>query len=417
MQDGLFERMVLALERIASRLEQIELELKRVRESLEHLTTRANSYLLEQPSRSARDRTTAHQPWPAEATRVAVVSPAMQDVPKAGREQPQAASQTTTPDETEVDLTSDGLLGESTLARIQARLSPPRAAAGLGLAAEHVSPDKAVPSPTRRETSSPAAPESESQAVRTVHVRPDPRAILQAWLAQRGLQLQNVALVEATADPWDWFAEFLGQRFDHLRPFYKRWKQSLNTGQSFSLQLQQASARQISDTVQFALELQKASLICSYYYTKTSRLLRAFPCKSPDIINFVTGGWLERYIARLLWRLATQHVTEANEFFIFRNIQLVLPDSQQTELDLLALYRGQAIWLESKTGDYNVSVERWQRNNTHLKIPPQRAGIVLLDMPGTTAQAMLQTRTGMQVVSLTKLTDFLSVALEQLMAA
>ncbi len=401
MQDGLFERMVLALERIASRLEQIELELKRVREHLERPAARA-----------AHEHEDARQPWPAEATRVAAANPARPDAPQEGRE-PRTAPRTTTPDEAVVNLTSEGLLSETVLARIQAS----RALAGQE--SPSGTPPQAADAPGGEPEETPASLEAKpaKQGDVVSRARPDPRAILQAWLAQRGLQLQNVALVEPTSDPWDWFAEFLGQRFDHLRPFYKRWKQSLNTGQSFSIQLQQASARQISDTVQFALELQKASLIFSYHYTRTSRLLRVFPRKSPDIINFVTGGWLERYIARLLWRLAAQLQIKPSEFFVFRNIQLSLPDSQQTELDLLALYRDRAIWLESKTGDYNVSVERWQRNNAYLKIPPQRAGIVLLEMPGATAQAMLQTRTGMQVVSLATLTDFLADALQQLLAA
>ena len=238
-----------------------------------------------------------------------------------------------------------------------------------------------------------------------------PEEQLRDWLAQRELVLQNTTIVPPDEEPWDWFAYFLGERFSVLRPFYEQWKRALHLRQTFVLHLQDAPPRQISDITQFALKLKEASLVVSFQYTKATRTLRVTPALSPDIINFVTGGWLERYIGRLLWQTASHIGLQPHRFVVFRNIQIVLPNAQQTELDLLALYQGQALWLESKTGDYSASVERWKQNNFYLKLPPTHAGIVLLEPLSTTAQQMLEQRTGMQVLSLNDLPTFLNNAM------
>ncbi len=242
-------------------------------------------------------------------------------------------------------------------------------------------------------------------------VLPSPEDLLRAWLSERNLVLQNVTLLKLEEDPWDWFARFLGGRFEHLRPFYERWKRALSLRKEFTLNLQDAPPRQISDAVQFALRLKEASLITDYQYHRLSRTLRVIPAFSSDIINFVTGGWLERYIGRLLWSMVGRVGLKSRQFQVFRNVQLVLPTHQQTELDLLALYGDQALWLESKTGDYSTSVERWKQNSTYLQLPSTHAGIVLLDTPSSTARQMLEQRTGMQVLSLSDLSAFLEAAM------
>lgn len=241
---------------------------------------------------------------------------------------------------------------------------------------------------------------------------PSPEVLLRAWLKKRDLTLQNVTLLKGTEEPWDWFARFLGDRFEHLRPFYERWKRALSLRQEIILNLQDASPRQISDTVQFALKLKEAALIADYQYNSATRTLRVSPVFDSDIINFVTGGWLERYIGRLLWSMVDRLGLKPHRFLGFRNVQIVLPNHQQTELDVLALYNDQVLWLESKTGDYSASVERWKQNNTYLQIPPTHAGIVLLDSISTQARQMLEQRTGMQVLSLGDLSPFLEKAME-----
>ena len=259
---------------------------------------------------------------------------------------------------------------------------------------------------TPEEENSAKASETDSE-VTSREEQPFPEDLLRSWLGVRGLTLQHVTHLNLEEEPWDWFARFLGNRFEHLCSFYERWKRALSLRQSFSLELRTAPPQQISDIVQFALRLKEASLIVDYQYYRSARMIRVMPAFSSDIIKFVTGGWLERYVGRLLWDMVKEMSLNPAQFFVFLNIQLLLPNQQQTELDLLALYQNQALWLESKTGDYSSSVERWQQNSVYLQLPATHAGIVLLEFPSPTAQQMLKQRTGMQVLSLNTLPEFL----------
>lgn len=268
--------------------------------------------------------------------------------------------------------------------------------------------------PVSQNTITAAAPPSEEIAQEPLPE--DEGQILRQWMEARGFHVQTYRILSAQPEPWDWFALFLGERFDHLREFYEKWKRSLNTQHPFTLSLQNAEPKHISNVVQYANQLKAASLIQDYLYRRSTRTLYVTPAVSPDIINFVTGGWLERYVGQQIWRRALALGMSRSRVHVFRNVQVVMPNRQDAEIDIFALFDGgkEALWIESKTGDYTNSVERWRVLNGYLKFPPTRAAILLLDVPGGYARELLVQRTGMQVLGFAQLPDFLDQVLQDM---
>lgn len=234
---------------------------------------------------------------------------------------------------------------------------------------------------------------------------------LLSWFERCGFEIVNYKVVPSQPEPLDWFAQFMGKRFHHLQPFYEQWKRAIHTRYPFTLNLADAPPEQISDTVQLAHQLMQAALVTNVRYRRDVRSLHVTPVYQPEVINFVTGGWLERFVGRLVWDIAQQQNALQEDIAVLRNIQILFPNRQQAELDLVIVYGERIIWLEGKTGDYSSSVERWQKVNQFLKLSPEEAALVLLNPPPSPAKEVLEDRTNMRVLGLKDLPSFLEQAL------
>jgi len=172
---------------------------------------------------------------------------------------------------------------------------------------------------------------------------------------------------------------------------------------------------QISDIVQFAYRLHQYALLESFNYAKSSRTLSAKVVLLPDIINFVTGGWLERYISRLAKNVIERLGIDSNSIAIMSNIQIVLPNHRDAEIDLIGSEETQ-IWLECKTSEeYQSSVEGWKKISRYLRIPKERSGVVLLTPPESPqVSEWLESQIGMTVLRLNEVSTFLERAFQNI---
>lgn len=62
----------------------------------------------------------------------------------------------------------------------------------------------------------------------------------------------------------------------------------------------EASPEEIANSTQFCTLLKQYALLTSYRYKSEDRLLRAKASTEGWVQNFLTGGWLERYVAERL---------------------------------------------------------------------------------------------------------------------
>jgi hypothetical protein len=188
------------------------------------------------------------------------------------------------------------------------------------------------------------------------------------WFESLNCAVRDYTVVSPEKELWDWFAMFLGQRFGNLREFYEKWKASINNKKEFQIFLNDADSKKISDNVQFTHKLKEFTLISNFHYNQNMRKLTIIPLVTPEIINFVTGYWLEYYISRIIWKIITDNKINKN-FALLRNIKITLPNNQDKELDLFIIRNSQKIWIECTTSEFQKSAENWREISDYLHLP------------------------------------------------
>lgn len=232
------------------------------------------------------------------------------------------------------------------------------------------------------------------------------------WFAHFGCTVGSYRVVSAEKEPWDWIAMFLGQRFNHLQDFYEEWKRAINTKYLFTISLNTQNNQKISDNVQFAIRLKEFALINDYKYNRNLRELTVYPIVRPEVINFVTGGWFEYYISRIMLNIATISNLNLHNFVIMRNVQINLPNQQNTELDFLIINNSQKIWIECTTSRYQYSIDRWKLISRYIQIPRKhKIGIVLKSIRDHIAKNSAEENADITILNLHDAIGFLQFAL------
>lgn len=94
---------------------------------------------------------------------------------------------------------------------------------------------------------------------------------------------------------------------------------------------------------------------------------------APVAQAFFGGGWLERYVREEV-RTAFGAVDGVQRLW---NVVVRLPDGADFEFDHLALYGGRLLWIESKTGAYQPSLDRYRRVGRLLGVAADSAWVVV----------------------------------------
>jgi len=168
-------------------------------------------------------------------------------------------------------------------------------------------------------------------------------------------------------------ALFIGSRYAVLSKCLKKLKAALSTGKPLAHSLQKASPEEIQAVTQLCTLFKEHGFLESYEYKR--RIVRAVPGRDPRFINFVNGGWLERYLELMLERELV------GKKQVLRGLQFVLPDGEQGELDLLFSWRDRVFWVEAKTSRYQDRISRYAKFRRLMGLSPEESFLVLLDVP------------------------------------
>jgi hypothetical protein len=112
-----------------------------------------------------------------------------------------------------------------------------------------------------------------------------------------GLQVARNGLPEGEERFLDRVSLFLGERFHQLAGLYEKLKASAaKGGGDFQYSLKEASQQEIGSSTQFCTILKENGLLQNYRYNSTQRRIYARLSGEGKVHNFITGGWLERYV-------------------------------------------------------------------------------------------------------------------------
>ena len=152
----------------------------------------------------------------------------------------------------------------------------------------------------------------------------------------------------------------MGTQYSLIKRFYGMIKSSMNSGNSFSINLRD-EPQLIGTTCQVATELYKIAFLEEYgYFRAPRRLLVARASRSPQALNFLSGNWLERYVRNRLICLAKRQ-TGKIDFSYIANAKVTLSNGDDFEMDLLFHVNDQFYWVESKTGEYQDKVQKYSK--------------------------------------------------------
>ncbi len=236
-----------------------------------------------------------------------------------------------------------------------------------------------------------AAPEAPLPVPTAEEIPPSPTVVEEPvvrtptqWLAQRGVTVKsdNPGL---TMNAFGSVAEYLGKNFKILEPLYEKMKRSRSLRYPLQHHLQGQTQETIQVCTQFCNILYELAILSNYWYDRNNRVIHANLTQSGEITNFINGGWLEIYIARLVENTLNQ---QAIPFTKLYNPIIDLGNGDTFELDLLYLVRGKALWLECKTGDYQNYVQRYSDMRSRLGLNPAQSILVVTRLERTLANSL-----------------------------
>lgn len=221
----------------------------------------------------------------------------------------------------------------------------------------------------------------------------------QAWLATRGVAVLRARDVSAGADADDQLADRFGRDFTRIAKLLTSLRSNLSTGQRTHLAMGEATLLELTVCTGHASQLAQLGIITNYAYDKKTRTLSFDPPRVPRHINLLSGGWLERYTASVLQRVASSAGLRADAL---SNVQVRFGDGSLHELDLFAVVDGQPLLVECKTRASGQDYERFLRHRSRLGVKAPRAVFVTLSPDEANARLMSQ-RWGLTVVNVTGL--------------
>ena len=117
------------------------------------------------------------------------------------------------------------------------------------------------------------------------------------WFQERQIQVEVNQQAIDTTGFFDEVALSLGNQYELLKEVTDKIKHIQRKGYTnVKLQLSQKNGKQIKEITNFCQELYEYSFVAKYFYQKKDKIIRLTLQKSPAIINFFTGEWMEWFV-------------------------------------------------------------------------------------------------------------------------
>ncbi len=231
------------------------------------------------------------------------------------------------------------------------------------------------------------------------------------FLARRKIEVKAFPQVDEGDEVLDRLAQHIGSRYGAVKKLLDSIKWSLRNDKPINLSLKNERQEVVSNCCQIASMLHEIAFFTRYRYERSPKcLLRAEPSRFPRAINFFTGGWLERYIKSEVLS-AMSRAQPGKPVYVLQGAQIVLPNGDDFELDLLAGSGDETYWFEVKSGDYQQYVQKYARMSSLLGLGPSHSIMVLADLSRSTASAIARLFR-MTVVSIADVPSFLESLFE-----
>lgn len=211
---------------------------------------------------------------------------------------------------------------------------------------------------------------------------------IENFLLQKGIIIKTRKNEDSSDEILDRISLFMGSRYSLIKKVYEPIKRVLNKGKSIELNLKNSTQLAISSICHLCSSLHEIAFLEEYKYSKSPNYqLYLKPSSQPKVINFFTGQWLERFIKAQVISCISKILGEQDYSYLI-NPQIILPNGDEFELDILFRIKNEFFWFEAKTGEYQKYVGKYSKMAKILNLDEEHAFMVLTDINGSSADAL-----------------------------
>lgn len=236
-----------------------------------------------------------------------------------------------------------------------------------------------------------AEPKPEGQEAATSISTEKPK-VLEPFLSKRNISIKVIPPEDAADQVIDSLSLYLGERYPSLSHLLGKIKRAMQTGAPITESLANASQEDVSTACQFCSRLHQIAFLEQYrYFRSPTYLIKAKTTALPKAQRFFGGQWLERFILQRAKAVHAQIVAEAGEDIPFEfliNPQIILPNGDDFELDVLAAMGNSIYWIEAKSGDYQQHASKYSKFARLLGLDCSHSLMVLTDVADSACDAM-----------------------------
>ncbi len=215
---------------------------------------------------------------------------------------------------------------------------------------------------------------------------------LESFLESRGVKIKTIPGDDAADEIIDSLSLFLGERYNALSGLLAKIKRAMQTGNLITESLKGRSQEDVSSVCQFCTRLHGIAFLEQYrYFRSPAYLIKAKSTTLPRAQQFFGGQWLERFILNKVKEAYLKIASEVDGELPFEyliNPQIILPNGDDFELDLLVAVGNAIYWIEAKSGDYQQHVAKYSKFARTLGLDYSHSLMVLADVPRERCNAL-----------------------------
>jgi hypothetical protein len=225
-----------------------------------------------------------------------------------------------------------------------------------------------------------------------INTEPAPVSFLEAFLNSKGIRIKTLPQEDPSDQVIDSLSLFLGERYHALSSLLSKIKRGMQNGSPITENLAGRPQEDMSSVCQFCTRLHEVAFLESYHYLRSPiYIIKAKTTTLPKAQRFFGGQWLERFILQKIKGVYSQissEITGQLAFDYLVNPQIILPNGDDFELDILARIGDSIYWTEAKSGDYQQHVAKYSRFARLLGLDFEHSFMVLTDVPKERCDAL-----------------------------
>lgn len=194
-------------------------------------------------------------------------------------------------------------------------------------------------------------------------------APLEKWFASRQINARfDFSRVDTTGF-FDDAALLLGKNFALFGELIERVRYAYRKGHTtLHLELANLAQKDVQAITHLCRQLYSHTFFARYIYQKPEKIVRLNVQSTPAVRQFFEGGWLEWFVFG-----QTIDAFKQRRFSCARGVQVVFPNEDLHELDVVLLPDGQApLCIECKSGEFRRDLDKYLRLRKRLGLERQR---------------------------------------------